>query len=156
MLRSALLEMKRMNDDRYFVDTNVLLYAYDMANPIKRAQAELWLRWLWENACGALSWQVLQEFYWNALREKFRVAPEQARRHVQLMALWNPPDVGLGMFERAWHWTDQAQVSFWDGLIVAAAERMRCRFLLSEDFQTGREFGSITIVNPFETSPPIQ
>ena len=52
------------------------------------------------------------------------------------------------------HWTDQARVSFWDGLIVAAAERMRCRFLLSEDFQTGREFGSITIVNPFETSPP--
>ena len=71
------------------------------------------------------------------------------------MSEWNPPDLSVGMFERAWDWADQAQVSFWDGLIVAAAERTRCSFLLSEDFQAGREFGSITIVNPFETSPPI-
>jgi predicted nucleic acid-binding protein len=99
-----------------------------------------------------VSWQVLQEFYWNA-RRKFRVPSEVARHRVKLMSQWNPPDVTIGMFERAWHWTDQAQVSFWDGLIVAAAERMRCRFLLSEDFQAGRQFGSVTIVNPFETSP---
>lgn len=55
--------------------------------------------------------------------------------------------------ERAWYWTDEAQVNFWDAMIVAAAERMRCRFVLSEDFQTGRKFESITIVNPFETLP---
>ena len=60
------------------------------------------------------------------------------------------------MFQRAWYWSDQAQVTFWDAMIVSAAERMRCRFLLSEDFQTGREFGSITIVNPFATYPPTQ
>jgi predicted nucleic acid-binding protein len=144
-----------MNGDRYFVDTNVLLYPYDPSNPAKRAQAKAWLAWLWENACGALSWQVLQEFYWNASR-KFGVEPERARQRVQLMAQWNPPDVGIGMFERAWYWSDQSQVTFWDAMIVSAAERMRCRFLLSEDFQTGREFGSITIVNPFETSPPTQ
>lgn len=46
-------------------------------------------------------------------------------------------------------------VSFWDALIVAAAERTKCRYLLSEDFQTGREFGSITVVSPFEASPGI-
>ena len=143
-----------MNGDKYFVDSNVFLYIFDAASPTKRAQAEAWLAWLWENACGSLSWQVVQEFYWNALR-KFRASPEQARSYVNLMSEWNPPDVSLGMIERAWHWTDQAQVSFWDGLIVAAAERARCRFLLSEDFQSGREFGSITIVNPFETSPPV-
>jgi predicted nucleic acid-binding protein len=57
---------------------------------------------------------------------------------VKLMSEWNPPDVSIGMIERAWHWTDQAQVSFWDGLIVAAAERTRCSFLLSEDFQAGK------------------
>jgi predicted nucleic acid-binding protein len=142
-----------MNGDRYFVDSNVFLYIFDEANPDKRASAETWLAWLWENARGALSWQVVQEFYWNVLR-KFGAAPEQARAYVKAMLEWNPPDVTLGMIERAWHWTDQAQVSFWDGMIVAAAERTKCRFLLSEDFQTGREFGSITILNPFETSPP--
>src|ERR1700733_10388828 len=143
-----------MNVDMYFVDSNVILYTFDESNPTKRAQAEAWIAWLWENACGALSWQVLQEFYWNALR-KFKVAPEEARHRVRLMSQWKPPDVSIGMIDRAWLWTDQAQVSFWDGLIVAAAERTRCRFLLSEDFQTGREFGTITILNPFETPPPV-
>jgi predicted nucleic acid-binding protein len=135
-----------MNGDRYFVDSSVLLYRYDELNPVERDHAKL--------TCGAVSWQVLQEFYWNALR-KFRVPPEVARHRVKLMSEWNPPDVTIGMIERAWHWTDETQVSFWDGLIVAAAERTRCRFLLSEDFQTGRKFGSITILNPFETPPPV-
>jgi predicted nucleic acid-binding protein len=141
-----------MNGDRYFVDSNVLLYRYDELSPVKRDRAKMWLAWLWEHQCGAVSWQVLQEFYWNALR-KFRVPPEVGRHRVKLMSEWKPPDVTIGLIERAWHWTDQAQVSFWDALIIAAAERTRCRYLLSEDFQTGREFGFVTVVNPFETSP---
>jgi predicted nucleic acid-binding protein len=143
-----------MNAGRYFVDSNVLLYRYDELNPVKRERAKLWLAWLWENKCGAVSWQVLQEFYWNALR-KFRVPPEVARQRVTLMSEWHPPHVTMMLIERAWHWTDQAQVTFWDGLIVAAAERTRCGFLLSEDFQAGRQLGSVTIMNPFETSPPV-
>jgi predicted nucleic acid-binding protein len=141
-----------MNGDRYFIDSNVLLYRYDELNPVKRDHAKLWLAWLWENNRGALSWQVLQEFYWNALR-KFRVPPEVARHRVQLMFEWKPPDVTIALIERAWHWTDQAQVTFWDVGSVAAAERTKCRYLLSEDFQTGRQFGYITVVNPFKTSP---
>jgi predicted nucleic acid-binding protein len=143
-----------MNGDRYFVDSNVFLYIFDRANATKGAQAEIWLAWLWENTCGVVSWQVVQEFYSNAIR-KFGAAPEKTRNYVKLMSEWNPPDVTIGLIERAWHWCDEAQVDFWDALIVAAAERTRCRFLLSEDFQTGREFGSITIVSPFETSPPV-
>jgi len=60
----------------------------------------------------------------------------------------------ITLVEHAWHWMDKAQLRFWDGLIVAAAERTRCRYLLSEDFQEGRESGSVTILNPFKTSPP--
>lgn len=142
-----------MNGARYFVDSNVLLYPHDFTHPAKRAQAKLWINWLWDNSCGALSWQVLQEFYWNAIR-KFGVEPELARQRVRLMSQWKPPDVTIGLVERAWHWTDQAQVSFWDALILAAAERTRCRFLLSEDFQANRKYGSVTVLNPFETPPP--
>jgi len=141
-----------MNADKYFVDSNVFLYIFDETNPAKRARAEAWLAWLWENSCGALSWQVVQEFYWNVLR-KFGATAAQGRSYVRTMSEWSPPDVTLGMIERAWHWSDHAQLSFWDGLIVAAAERTRCRFLLSEDFQAGREFGFIKVLNPFDTSP---
>ncbi len=143
-----------MSGDRYFVHSKVFLYIFDKASPAKRARAEAWLAWLWENACGALSWQVVQEFYWNVLR-KYGATPEQARSYVKVMSEWNPPEVTLGLIERAWHWTDQAQVPFWDAMIVAAAERTKCRFLLSEDFQSGRQFDSITILNPFQSSPPL-
>ena len=142
-----------MNGDKYFVDLNVFLYIFDKTNRTKQARGEAWLAWLRENTCGALSWQVLQEFYGNALR-KFGADPGKTRHQVKLMSEWNPPDVTLGMIERAWHWIDQAQVSFWDGLIVAAAERTRCSFLLSEDLQDGQKFGSVTILNPFKTLPP--
>lgn len=154
MLPSALPAKKRMNGDKYFVDTNVLLYAYDKSDTVKRAQAKSWLALLWVNANCAVSWQVLQEFYSNAVR-KFSVPPEAARNLVRFLAEWNLPDVTITLVERAWHWTDEAQLSFWDGMIVAAAERAECRFLLSEDFQAGRKFNSVTVVNPFETSPPV-
>lgn len=142
-----------MNGDRYFVDSNVFLYVFDKSDPTKSNLAEAWLGGLWENASGALSWQVIQEFYWNALR-KYKATPERARRYVGLMFQWRRVDVTVGLMERAWHWNDEAQVSFWDGLIIAAAERAQCRYLLSEDFQPGQSFESVTVVNPFKTSPP--
>ncbi len=57
------------------------------------------------------------------------------------------------MLHRAWHWCDRAQINFWDALILAAAEQSGCRWVLSEDFQSGRKFGPVTMVNPFERSP---
>ena len=149
---NASLAKKGMRGDRFFVDTNVILYTYDITNPHKRERAEMWLQWLWENAAGSLSWQVLQEFYWNAVG-KFGANPQIVRSHVAFLTNWNPPDITLGLLERAWFWTDAAQITFWDAMIVAAAERIRCRWLLTEDFQTGRAFGTITVVNPFQKSP---
>ena len=141
-----------MSADRYFVDTNVILYTYDNSHSFKRDQAEAWLQRLWQEASGSLSWQVIQEFYWNGIR-KFKVQPARIRSHVRMLTEWNPPEVTIGMIERAWFWTDEARIPFWDAMIVAAAERTRCRWLLSEDFQAGREFGSITVVSPFEKAP---
>jgi predicted nucleic acid-binding protein len=141
-----------MADDKFFVDTNVLLYTYDIKDETKRKRARMWMEWLWQSAAGHLSWQVLQEFYYNAVL-KLGVRPDQARQAAITWSEWHPPDMTLGLFERAWFWMDQARISFWDALIVSAAERSRCRWLLSEDFQSGRQFGAITIVNPFETEP---
>lgn len=139
-------------DDKYFVDSNVLLYAHDSRNQQKQRNAESWLEWLWQHATPHVSWQVLQEFYTNAVL-KMNVPPPYARKVVSLWSEWNPPEVTLGLLERAWYWSDQASISFWDSMIVAAAERARCRWLLSEDFQAGRVFGDLTIVNPFEHEP---
>lgn len=135
----------------FFVDTNVILYSLDSTDRIKQERAERWLRGLWEAAQGRVSWQVLQEFYSNA--RKRSIPEERARRVVAAFSQWRPPELTIGMFERAWHWCDQARLNFWDAMILAAAERANCRWLLSEDFQPDRTFGSITLVNPFQRAP---
>jgi predicted nucleic acid-binding protein len=136
----------------FFVDTNVLLFEHDQRNPAKRRAAHDWLGLLWEREAGRLSWQVLNEFYANAIGKIGAPAPV-ARRAVEAYSLWNPASFSLGMLHRAWHWMDKAGVPYWDSLIVAAAETTNCAYLLSEDFQEGREFGGITVVNPFESMP---
>ena len=136
----------------FFVDTNVLLYSVDPSEQLKREQAWKWLAELWEHGRGRVSWQVLHEFYVNATRKK-GLAGGRAREMVRGYAQWTPVEVTLGLLEGAWLWADQAQVPYWDALIVAAAERAGCQWLLSEDFQDGRRFGSVTVVNPLLHPP---
>ena len=138
--------------ERFFVDTNVLLYSANPSAPLKQESARTWLACLWENGAGRLSWQVLHEFYVNASR-KIRLDPVAARKTVQVLSKWKPVEPGLGLIERGWHWMDQAQIGLWDSLIVAAAERAGCRWLLSEDFQAGRRFDTVTVINPFTHAP---
>jgi predicted nucleic acid-binding protein len=136
----------------FFVDSNVLLYYVDPVEPEKRARAAEWLEALWMAGTGRLSWQVLHEFYWNAVR-KMRLEPAMARGIVEDISQWRPVDTSLGLVQRAWYWMDSAQVSYWDALILAGAERSGARYLLSEDFQNTRRYEDIQVVNPFEKSP---
>ncbi len=78
---------------------------------------------------------------------------EPALQLVEEFTRWQPVEMTPGQIRRGWHWIDRAQLSYWDGLIVAAAERMQCAWLLSEDFQAGQRFGAVTIVNPFLVKP---
>jgi len=139
-------------DERFFVDTNVLLYTADNTDPNKQLTAQLWVMALWEQGAGSLSWQVLHEFYVNATR-KLRIPSPKARATVEVFASWQPVETGFGLIERAWHWIDKAHVTYWDALIIAAAERAGCVWLLSEDFQEGQKLGTVTVVNPFKDRP---
>jgi predicted nucleic acid-binding protein len=138
--------------EHFFVDTNVLLYSLDPADSRKQKAAQLWMTALWEQAAGRLSWQVLHEFYVNAIR-KLRTPPRRARATVEALALWEPVDSSIVLVQRAWFWMDEARLSYWDSLIVAAAERSGCAGLLSEDFQEGQTLGSVKVINPFRTNP---
>ncbi len=135
----------------FFVDSNVLLYSVDPADAVRRGQAREWLERLWTSGTGRLSWQVLHEFYWNAVR-KMGLDAAVAREMVGDFSRWRPVDGSLGLIEQAWGWMDAAQVAYWDALILAAAERSGARYLLSEDFAAGRRYGEIEVVNPFGES----
>ena len=135
-----------------FVDTNILLYAFDAVDAGKQHSAERWLKALWDDGLGRLSWQVLNEFYYNATR-KIGAPPNLVRSATQLYALWQPSEFHLATIERAWYWTDHGGVNYWDGLILAAAEASGCSWLLTEDFQEGRKYATVQVVNPFKTDP---
>jgi len=107
---------------------------------------------LWISGTGRLSWQVLQEFYWNAVK-KMRLAPGTAREIVEDLGHWRPVDTSLGLVQQAWAWMDAGQLSYWDALILAAALRSGAAYLLSEDFQADRRYGDIQVLNPFDRSP---
>lgn len=138
--------------DAFFVDSNVLLYYVDPVETAKRVRATEWLEALWMAGTGRLSWQVLHEFYWNAVR-KMGLDPVRAREIVEDISQWRPVDTSVGLMQQAWHWTDVAQLPYWDALILAAAQRSGAKYLLSEDFQSQRRYQDIQTLNPFERSP---
>ena len=138
--------------DGFFVDSNLLLYYIDPVEPQKRARAADWLEALWMAGAGRLSWQVLHEFYWNSVK-KMRLSPARGREIVEDLSHWKPVDTSLGLVQQAWQWMDVAQLSYWDALILAAAERSDARYLMSEDFQSGRDYAGVKVLNPFDHAP---
>jgi predicted nucleic acid-binding protein len=140
--------------DKVFVDTNVLVYSRDTSEPQKQAQAMAWMTHLWKTQSGRLSYQVLQEFY-VTVTEKLRpgLNPEEARRDVRSLLAWQPVALNARVLEGAWLIQDQHKFSWWDALILSAAQVGECRYLLSEDLQENQELGNLRVVNPFRTTP---
>ena len=133
-----------------FVDTNVLVYAYDRAAGAKRDLARDLLEALWNEGRGVLSTQVLQEFYVN-IRRKTRppVSQEVARALVADYLVWDPiVNDGATVLE-AIDVGHRYQLSLWDALIVVAARRGDASVLYSEDLNHGQTFGSVQVLNPF-------
>lgn len=140
--------------DKVFVDTNVLVYSRDASEPQKQIQAMAWMTHLWKTQAGRLSFQVLQEFY-VTVTEKLRpgLNSEEARRDVRSLLAWRPIAMDGRVLEGAWLIQDQYKFSWWDALILSAAQVAECRYLLSEDLQEDQELGNLKIVNPFRTAP---
>lgn len=137
-----------------FVDTNVLVYARDTTEEAKHRRALEWLAALWEERAGRLSWQVLQEYYVTATR---KLDPPRdafdAREDVTSLVTWRPIDVDLSIIDAAWAIEDRFGLSWWDALIVAAAQAGGCTHLLTEDLQDGQTLGDVTVVDPFAHEP---
>ena len=70
-----------------------------------------------------------------------------------MLLAWRPLAVDERLLEGAWLLQDRHKLSWWDALIVAAAQSAGCRYLLSADFQEGYDWGDMTVVNPFRTGP---
>lgn len=133
------------------LDTNVLIYAYDPAQGWKYRQAIDIVEKLEANSQGAVSTQVLNEFYWNATR---KITPplsvDEASRSVRRFArYWTVVPVTAQVTLEGIRGSMEYQIAFWDSLIWASAKLSGVQTILSEDFSHGQNIEGVTILNPF-------
>jgi predicted nucleic acid-binding protein len=135
-----------------FVDTNVFLYALDLADPKKQSAALAWRTELWKTGQGRISFQVLQEFYVKAA-QKWPDRRDTARAEVTDLLAWNPVTLDAAILDSSWILQDRYRLSFWDALIVGAAKSISCQYLLTEDLQANQDLDGVRVINPFLTGP---
>ena len=136
--------------DRTFLDTNVLVYSIDDSEPRKRDIAR---EVLGSDRYGefVLSAQVLSELYVTVTRKLTEPVPEEkASEAVDQLGVLNPTiPIDTALVRRATQISRSARLSYWDGLVVAAAAQAGCGLLLTEDLNDGQQIGSVRIENPF-------
>ena len=136
-------------NDKCFVDTNILVYAHDRSAGVKHDRARRLLEQLWDSGQGVLSTQVLQELC-ISLRRKVRnpLPIDEIRLLIRDYSTWlivtNTAESVLDALDLEVRY----QTSFWDALIIQAAESSGASTLYSEDLATGQYYGAVKVVNP--------
>jgi len=136
-----------------FVDTNVFVYALHARESLKQPLAREWLDRVWRERLGRTSVQVMSECY-VTLTRKLRpsLAGAEAWDHVRALLAWHPQPIDAELLIRGREIEERHSLSWWDSLIVGAAQLQGCSVLLTEDLQDGAFFGGVTVRNPFALS----
>ncbi len=133
-----------------FVDANVFLYADDENDPAKQPRAYAWIDHLWYGGLGRTSLQVLSEYHVNLKRKAAPdLSTEETWERVERFLLWKPQPVNEAVFRLARQIEQRWRLSWWDSMVVAAAQLQGCAVLLTEDLQDGAVYGGVTVRSPF-------
>jgi predicted nucleic acid-binding protein len=136
--------------DRYFVDTNVLMYAHEVSAGAKHDRARALVEDLWRTRCGIVSTQVLQELCVNLQRKAVRALDTKAIREIVTDYLaWEVVVNGGESVVEALDIQERYRISFWDALVVQAAQASGASVLYTEDLSHGHVYGTVQVVNPF-------
>jgi predicted nucleic acid-binding protein len=136
-------------NDKCFVDTNILVYAHDRSAGVKHRRAQALVEELWNSGQGALSTQVLQELCINFRRKAGNpLSVDEVRLLIRDYATWDVVTNTPAAILKALDIEMRYKVSFWDALILQAAEDAGASVLYSEDLATGQRYGPVRVVNP--------
>ena len=138
--------------DKYFLDTNILVYSFDDLQPEKKEISLALIANAMRTGIGLISWQVGQEFL-NLSTRKFKTPLLSGDAKIYLEQILEPlckvyPD--LGIYSSALDISHQTGYSFYDALMLAGARQGGCQILYSEDLQAGQQVGGVKIINPFK------
>jgi predicted nucleic acid-binding protein len=134
-----------------FLDTNILVYAFDKDEKTKNEKAKVILADCWNQQTGTLSTQILQEFY-VSLTSKIpnKLSISEAREVIKELLSWTIYEIMPHDIITATEIQDSYNYSFWDSLVISMAQKSGAEVLYSEDMQDGQKIGSLTIVNPLK------
>jgi predicted nucleic acid-binding protein len=131
------------------LDANILVYAVSN-NAFEQEKKRRALE-LIRSADFGVSAQVLQEFYVTATRKlKLPILPEEALAFIRPLAGFPFVPVDFELIDEGIALSKRYQISYWDGAIIAAAERLSAKILYSEDLNHQQLYGTVTVINPFK------
>jgi len=144
---------KNSMKDKYFLDTNILVYSFDVAQPEKQKISRHLIKCGLEEGIGCISYQVIQEFL-NVATRKFTVPIAYKDSRIYLSTVLEPiceVYASIDLYHRALELVERWKYAFYDALIVAAALQNNCTILYSEDLQDGQIIQELKIVNPYSS-----
>jgi predicted nucleic acid-binding protein len=133
---------------KIFIDTNIFVYSIDQKDPNKRDKARNILKRLVEVHQPVISTQVIKEFYVVA-STKLKADSFIIKSIVHNFRNLEVVNNDLELIEQAIDISTISRLSFWDSLIIAAAEKANCEFVFSEDMNPGQTYRGVMLVNPF-------
>ena len=139
-----------MSAGKTFLDTNVLIYAYDLSAGVKHGRAEELVAEIWKSRTGLISTQVLQEFYVTVTRKISRpLEPPVARQIIADLSCWGVVTIEPKTILAAIDIQCDHLLSFWDAMIVAAAAAGGADSVFTEDLNHGQVICGVRVINPF-------
>jgi len=138
-------------NDKFFLDTNVFVYSFDVRYPAKQKKAQDLIDKALSGRKGLVSYQVVQEFLNVALRKFEKPLTAHESRAYLDDVLWPLCEVAptLGLYRRALELKNEMNVHFYDALIIASASEAGCKILYTEDLQNNHHIAGLKIQNPF-------
>ena len=137
--------------DRYFLDTNIFVYSFDLAVPNKSRRARDLISNSLEEETGVISFQVAQEFINFAIKKASHpMTNAQAQKYfLKVLKPLISVNSSASLYISALSLNERIKCSWYDSIIIASALEASCTILYSEDLQHGRVIEGLKIINPF-------
>jgi len=134
--------------NKYFIDTNIIVYANDARDGGKQKRAMDIVAQHMKSGTGVISTQVLQEYAHVALN-KLHQRQDVVLRQLVLLEGFEVVQQSPFLIRRSVEIKATYQIGFWDACIISSAEHAKCNMILSEDLNSGQFYSGIAMENPF-------
>ena len=148
-MKDRKFESSSATEGKVFFDTNILVYSVDERTPEKKVIASNLLNEAARSKNGIISTQSLQEFY-NAAVKKLNLSKQAAKEYVDFFSKQFPvKEISIPLIIKAIDISIKNGLSFWDSLILSAANDTGCILIYSEDMNSGQIICGTKVLNPF-------